>query len=146
MAKYTVTRSCGHSETHQLYGKYTERERKIAWMETTLCRECYRAKQADDAAAKTRDAGLPELTGTPKQIAWAESIRAAAIKDANRLRDAVRKGLEAHPDKADDASIIENEIDAYMAEVSAHEWIERRDYHYTNIRERAAAAVKAANV
>ena len=32
MAKYDVTYACGHTETVNLYGKTSERERKIYWM------------------------------------------------------------------------------------------------------------------
>ena len=42
MAKYEVTFSCGHTEEIQLYGKETERRRKIEYFkEKGLCRKCY---------------------------------------------------------------------------------------------------------
>ena len=34
MAKYTVTYKCGHTATIQLFGKYDDRERKIAYYKT----------------------------------------------------------------------------------------------------------------
>lgn len=72
MAKYDVTYACGHVKTVDLYGKTSERERKIEWMEgNCLCPACYKAEQ--QAKAKVLD--LPALTGTPKQVAWAEKIR-----------------------------------------------------------------------
>ena len=72
MAKYDVTYTCGHTETVELFGKTSERERKIAWMEgNCLCPSCYKEKQQKEAAAFD----LPALTGTPKQVAWAESLR-----------------------------------------------------------------------
>ena len=44
MGKYDVTYSCGHTGTVDLFGKNTERERKIAWMEREcLCPDCYKA-------------------------------------------------------------------------------------------------------
>lgn len=47
MAKYTVNYSCGHgSIVKELFGKVSERERKIEWMEENLvCPECYKAEQ-----------------------------------------------------------------------------------------------------
>jgi len=39
-----------------------------------LCRECYQAelaKQNAKAAAAAAEMGLPELTGTEKQVVWA---------------------------------------------------------------------------
>jgi len=72
MAKYDVTYTCGHTETVELFGKTSERERKIAWMEQNcVCPTCYKEKQQKEAAAFD----LPELTGTPKQISWAETLR-----------------------------------------------------------------------
>lgn len=72
MAKYDVTYACGHTETVELFGKTSERERKIEWMEgNCLCPSCYKEKQQKEAEAFD----LPELTGTPKQVAWAEKIR-----------------------------------------------------------------------
>ena len=72
MAKYDVTYTCGHTETVELFGKTSERERKIKWMEgNCLCPACYKAEQ--QAKAKVLD--LPALTGTPKQVAWAETLR-----------------------------------------------------------------------
>jgi hypothetical protein len=41
--KYTVNFSCGHTETIQLFGKTSERERKIAYFERCgVCSCCYR--------------------------------------------------------------------------------------------------------
>lgn len=80
MAKYDVTYTCGHTETVELFGKTSERERKIAWMEQNcVCPSCYKEKQ--QAEAETFD--LPELTGTPKQISWAETLRNKVFRELN---------------------------------------------------------------
>ena len=55
MAKYTINYSCGHgSIVKELFGKGSERDRKIAWMEENMvCPECFKAqKKAEDAAAE----------------------------------------------------------------------------------------------
>ncbi|MGI6117852.1 MAG: hypothetical protein ACOYBC_05625 [Bilifractor sp.] len=93
MAQYDVTFSCGHTATIQLFGKEADRQRKIKWFEENgLCPECYRAqkeaekKEQAEADAKEADAlGLAELTGSEKQIAWANSIRAEQINTINTL-------------------------------------------------------------
>ncbi len=46
MAKYDVTYKCTHEGTVELFGKTTDRMKKIEWMETTLCPECYAREQA----------------------------------------------------------------------------------------------------
>jgi hypothetical protein len=88
MAKYTITYSCGHTGEIQLFGKMDERDRKIAWLEREgLCPECYKARKEQEhaeatekAKQETADLDLPELTGSERQIAWAETIRAKAAK------------------------------------------------------------------
>ncbi|MGN0514402.1 MAG: hypothetical protein ACI4GD_08985 [Lachnospiraceae bacterium] len=46
MAKYTIKMGCGHEETISLFGKDTERKRKIEYYENFgLCTECYKKKQ-----------------------------------------------------------------------------------------------------
>lgn len=68
MAKYNVTYKCGHQETVQLFGKYADRERKIAFYETLDCPACR-------AAAKVVAAKEMGLTGSDKQVIWAMDIR-----------------------------------------------------------------------
>lgn len=46
MAKYYVKHACGHEVQVDLFGKTADRENKIAWLETTLCPECYAREQA----------------------------------------------------------------------------------------------------
>lgn len=48
MAKYGITYACGHEAVVDLVGKMTDRERKIEWLETTLCPECYAKKQMEE--------------------------------------------------------------------------------------------------
>lgn len=49
MAKYDVTYKCTHEGTVELFGKTTDRMKKIEWLETTLCPECYAREQAQKA-------------------------------------------------------------------------------------------------
>jgi len=88
MAKYEITYSCGHTETKQLCGKHSDRENYIEWAsQNRVCSVCYKTQQAEKMANKiaqekaecehlreSANIELPELTGTPKQIAWAKDI------------------------------------------------------------------------
>lgn len=85
MAKYQITHSCGHTVEHDICGPTRNRQGMADWLADRLCPDCYRAeitaereRRNASAAETNRGNGLPELTGTPKQVAWAESIRAAA--------------------------------------------------------------------
>lgn len=84
--QYNVTYACGHEGTVDIYGRSRDREWKLAHEEEKLCPDCWkkqrdeeRAKQNAEAAEANKEAGLPELEGTEKQIAWAESIRKSMI-------------------------------------------------------------------
>lgn len=75
--KYEVTYSCGHTGWIDIGGKGAEREKRINYLEHHgLCPDCYKAAQEAKNAAKKEKFGLCELSGTPKQVAWAEKIRA----------------------------------------------------------------------
>lgn len=82
MAKYNVTFSCGHEVEVELYGPQSDRKRKLEFFrESALCREC-ELKAAKEYAERE---GLPPLTGTEKQVRWAETIRAERIMDAAQV-------------------------------------------------------------
>lgn len=58
--KYEISFSCGHTETRQLVGKHTDRERKIQWFgEEGLCSACYRAKRAAEIAERYDEVTMP---------------------------------------------------------------------------------------
>ena len=71
MAKYSIQYACGHEVQLNLYGPHRERERRLEEAKRMLCPECYRAERRQE----DQEAGLPPLEGTPRQVAWAESIR-----------------------------------------------------------------------
>jgi len=73
MAQYTITHTCGHTTSTQLYGKGSERDSRRAYLASQPCAACKRAAANETAAVET--AGLPALTGSDKQIAWATTIR-----------------------------------------------------------------------
>ena len=87
MGKKTIAHICGHTAEARLYGKSSERENRVTWLEGQLCPECER-EQSTKAIAHL---ALPELAGTARQVRWAEDIRARffayrANPDENALR------------------------------------------------------------
>ena len=88
MAQYTIKYRCGHTDRHQLYGKVTDRQRRISRMEEDACADCRRrSHEVDNAAAADSNEhdGLLSLSGSEKQVAWAESIRQGKIVEAADL-------------------------------------------------------------
>ena len=73
---------------------------------------------------------MPTLTGTPKQIAWAETIRAEKIKKLNEILERIEAlkakrtltEIELEQDKKLQAFAA-----AYKNEDSAARWIDLRD-------------------
>lgn len=82
MAKYDVEYSCGHTGTVELYGPNRDRERKLEWMAEGVCPDCYRAEKHVERQAILQPLGeLAALTGSEKQIAWAEDLREKAVAE-----------------------------------------------------------------
>jgi hypothetical protein len=82
MAKYSGTYNCGHEGTTQIYGKVKYRQYKADKHFEKLCPDCYKKKKEEErqkknqeALKKSKEMELPELTGSQKQIKWANTIR-----------------------------------------------------------------------
>ena len=59
MAKYEVNFSCGHTERIELFGKVSERERKIEYFEERgICSECYKEQKKIEIEVAAEKAGL----------------------------------------------------------------------------------------
>jgi len=133
MAKWNVTRECGHEEEIQIYGPGKDRESKAEYEATKLCGTCYQAKiqadrkaESEQAAEQSKATGLPALQGSDKQVAWAESVRAeylAGVVKAEQLL-AANFGARGAAEAAKALPEIRKQAES---RTSAHEWIERRD-------------------
>ena len=76
--------------------KRSEADSWVAWAERNYdqCPDCWKAAQEAVAKAEAEKAGLPELTGSPKQIAWAERIRHRIWTDYTEYEDRCRQFAE----------------------------------------------------
>lgn len=142
MAWYEVKYACGHTGRVQLYGKTDSREWRLRQMEKEDCPECWKKhrEEADRKAAEKNAAdGLPSLTGTEKQVLWAEKIRhdifegiEKAIKDSEEeFEQEQAAGTVDENDRSSKA--IEAAKKAYFEmqqESSARWWIDHRGLGY----------------
>jgi hypothetical protein len=87
MAQYHVTHSCGHNVTYQLYGPEKDRQWEIKKMQGRICELCWQAAELAKAQTIANDLGLPKLTGSEAQIAWAEQIRAEIYTQFSALEE-----------------------------------------------------------
>ncbi|MDD4422527.1 MAG: hypothetical protein PHD46_05785, partial [Eubacteriales bacterium] len=92
MAKYDVTYSCGHDGVVSIFGPGKDREWKLRYEEEKLCPDCYKKhleqeqiRQNEASAKVNQEAGLPSLSGSEKQIAWAETIRANLLREIEKV-------------------------------------------------------------
>lgn len=82
MAKYEGTYACGHDGVVNVIGKMSERQRKVDYAFSHLCPQCAKeererkiAEENQNAKELSKEYGFPELSGTGKQVAWANTIR-----------------------------------------------------------------------
>lgn len=86
--KYDIVYSCGHSGKVELFGKNSEREKRLLLLEQDLCPECCRNEQLQQAVASSH--GYPELSGTEKQVNWALTLRIAFVQQSETYKSKVR--------------------------------------------------------
>ena len=109
MPWYDGTYSCGHEGTVNITGPSKDRQRKADYIFSGLCPECYK-KQLEkekeekdiEAARKAKEMDLPELSGTEKQVAWANTLRMSQIEKLNERFEKIEaalkeKGLDVVP-------------------------------------------------
>ncbi|MEU7590601.1 hypothetical protein AB0A95_30465 [Micromonospora sp. NPDC049230] len=80
MALTTITRSCGHPEQVQIHGSNThgQRDRRAQRLASEPCAKCQSTGRAElnaRAADVAEHAGWPQLTGSARQVGWAQTIR-----------------------------------------------------------------------
>jgi len=87
MAKYYVTcEECEGEFRVDLIGKVKDREWKLENF-TWICDECKAKKRQEEnekAANEAKSNGLPELQGSEKQVAWANTIRRNRIESLKK--------------------------------------------------------------
>ena len=151
MAHYDITHTCGHDERIELFGKTSERERRIEWLQERPCTECWKKERAAEAEArKNKEAAMIveklgndaaeainalsnatcALEGSAKQVAWAEDIRTKCIAQAlDQLHDlAARLPGKATAQQSADLAAHCKAISSTIAnKTSAAWWIENRD-------------------
>lgn len=88
----------------------SEADRQAAWHEEQehLCEDCQASRRAEEGAAavaRSAEAGLPALTGSDKQIAWAAQLREQALALLADALPLVQHRLERSDEAATDAEL-----------------------------------------
>lgn len=114
---YDVTHSCGHIERVSLYGPGKVREWRIKQLEQELCPECRAvefANKCEEDAKKAKELELPVLSGSEKQVAWAETIRIGFVNAYENYYAQSDPGYSEY-------------VEAALRETRAKWWIDNRD-------------------
>lgn len=140
MAWYYGTYSCEHEGRVNIVGPTKDRERKAEWHFSGLCPECYKKKQEEErksankeAAEKSAEMELPELSGTEKQVAWANTLRIKAIDSINarcaKMEAALKeKGLSTIPGEKIGMKEVYDSVQHFIkSHTDARYWIDTRD-------------------
>lgn len=137
MAWYGVDYSCGHSGRMQIYGPVRDRQAIADREGHKECADCYQvrldrehAEASAKAIAANTASGLPALTGSPRQIAWAETIRAKKIADVELIstRPELRSDIAAMSGAPIElvVRVIAQKLVEYRATEAAKYWIDNR--------------------
>jgi len=131
MANYTIVRACGHEARVKARGATTARERKLDRERQRICRRCAIEKLRSEAEASAEADELPALTGTPKQIAWAMTLRHKALADAETYLDYLRESGQLKGSRVSkDAELFEAQkervLEPLKTQTEAAWWIDRR--------------------
>ncbi len=130
MAYYTIVRACGHEARVKLRGATPARERKLELKRQSICRRCDIENQRSEAEAAAQAEELPALTGTPKQIAWAMTLRYQALADAENYLDYLRESGQLKGRVGRDTELFEAQkervLEPIRARTEAAWWIARR--------------------
>lgn len=151
MAWYKIIYKCGHSGREQIYGPTKLRQDRADWIgEHKVCSECYAeqcqrereerqaeySRQSAADAEAAHEAYLPELTGTPKQIAWSESLRRRMLEQLDAQLAALLIESESLSDEERRiAGIFRDEFSPWLrGQTSAKWWIDHREQSLDQMR------------
>ncbi len=158
MAKATANctcATCGKAFEKEVEGRNRkDADNKAEWAAQHFdeCPICYHARiererqEAHDTAEKeAKDAGLPDLVGSEKQVAWATTIRHTCYSKASEALSGAEKELEKRKTSGKDTTRTEKRIDLYrdfarflLSHTAAHWWIDNREkaeaYSFMDVR------------
>ena len=142
MAKATVTCTCcecGKSFTaSKILASRDQANNWEEWAKSNIiqcddCREKEREEEKAAANAKAAESAkefeLPELTGTEKQIAWANTIRVKVFEQYSKVTESFTKFTPEKQDQCAEEFKKVNAVANYLfnSKTSASFWIDRRD-------------------
>jgi hypothetical protein len=132
MPRANVVKACGCTVRIPVFGTVENREDAIREAARGDCFECIKKKRTETAAKSAHLNGLPELRGTVRQIAWAETLRAdrltAVLAMVQRTKATLRMLSGPH---AAEAYALVGQLDSAKAYLQSRAraafWIDYKD-------------------
>ncbi len=97
MATADFTYACGHAGSIGA-GNRRQADYRAAQLGKEMCLACRRDAEAKTAMEAAETAGMATLIGTPKQVAYAETIRGRFMPQINAALDQVRGWARTRPE------------------------------------------------
>jgi len=88
------------------------------------CRKEFGRQQTAKLSEAHREIGLPELTGTPKMLTWAEKIRAELINKVNYLKQSLKYETASEKNLSEKAFTLF--FQEWQTKTEAKWWIDNR--------------------
>ncbi len=139
ISTYSVKcRTCRTRFTVRLFGSHEKNlflvDKKDWYCEA--CKQEYARQQAAKLAEAQESSGFPALQGTPKQVPWAEKLRAELINKLDYLQKSLK--FEDESQKALSAMAFDQFRDAWREKTDAKWWIDQRRMTVRDISRRVA--------
>ncbi|MFA5305916.1 MAG: hypothetical protein WC365_00555 [Candidatus Babeliales bacterium] len=125
MVRSFICETCKNEYSRPTYTATATRQTKEYWREREgtefgTCSECYKKEQEEKRQKAISEAGLPELTGSEKQIGWATKIRFDKYEISKDYTSKMSpKGAEVY--------------DRLFGTVEAKFWIDNRDKSFREL-------------
>ncbi|MDU6263741.1 MAG: hypothetical protein E6600_04495 [Anaerocolumna aminovalerica] len=143
MAWYHGTYECGHEGRVNIIGPTKERGWKKEIAFSRLCPECWqkhaeeeRERLNRESLEKAKEMELPELVGTEKQVAWANTLRQKIIDELSELSENAKRIKELnfiYGFKLTSEEILKIRDYIIDKKVKASDYIDNRNKHVFEI-------------
>lgn len=126
-APFEATKICRNRADADSWQSWAEHHYDECWECRKARQERERQEQNAAAAAEAKERGLPDLAGSEKQTAWANSIRKTALENVD-----AKLGKKLDPNSAESMALYGRFLSWLESQNSAAWWIDRRE-NFDNI-------------
>jgi len=135
MAKYNGTFSCGHEGRVDIIGPSKDRDWKIERAFDKRCPDCYskwleeeQIRKNNEAIEKAKEMELPELIGSEKQVAWANTLRQQLIEN-------IQNKMVKIEERKGNKELANTIFDFILTTKTAAKWFIDNRFDFSNVEE-----------